>query len=407
MAARPQPDILIAGGGSAGLTAALAMKRSAPDLAIEIVDAKAPGGSKRDERASAIAAAARRMLEQLGVWQAVAAEAQPILSMEITDSRTSDAVRPIFLTFDARVADGEPFAHMVPNEPLLAALRDAAVAAGITFTAPDFVVRFAANGHVEIGLGSGATRNAALLVAADGVRSRLRALAGIKTVSWSYPQTALVATVKHERPHNGVAVEHFLPSGPFAILPLTGNRSSLVWTERAVEAEKLMKSDDFVFLVELERRFGHRLGEIELAGPRAAYPLGLTLARDFVRPRFALLGDAAHGIHPIAGQGLNMSFRDAAALAETVVDAHRLGLDIGSLEVLRRYETWRRYDTWQMGMMTDVLNRLFSNDVTPIRALRDFGLGIVDRLPKLKSLFIGEAAGLSGDLPKLLKGEAL
>jgi 2-octaprenyl-6-methoxyphenol hydroxylase len=406
MAGVTRPDVLFAGGGSAGLTAALAMKRSAPDLGVEIVDAKKPGGT-RDERASAIAAAARRMLEQLGVWAAVEAEAEPILSMEITDSRASDVVRPIFLTFDGHTRDGEPFAHMVPNEPLLAALRDAAVEAGIVLTAPDSVERFAADGSVEIALASGATRQASLLVAADGVRSRLRALAGIKTVTWRYPQTALVATVAHERSHNGVAVEHFLPSGPFAILPLKGNRSSLVWTERAAEAEKLMKSDDFVFLVELERRFGHRLGEISLAGPRAAYPLGLTLVRDFVRPRFALLGDAAHGIHPIAGQGLNMSFRDAAALAETVVDAHRLGLDIGSLEVLRRYETWRRYDTWQMGAMTDALNRLFSNDAAPLRALRDFGLGIVDRLPKLKSLFIGEAAGLSGDLPKLLKGEAL
>ncbi len=407
MAGSEQPDVLIAGGGSAGLTAALAIKRSAPDLAIEIVDAKAPGAGKRDERASAIAAAAQRMLERLGVWDAVEPQAQPILSMEITDSRAGDAVRPIFLTFDGRVTDDEPFAHMVPNEPLLAALRDASLAAGIKLTAPGSVERFAADGQVEIGLASGETRRAKLLVAADGIRSRLRALAGIKTVTWTYPQTALVATVKHERPHNGVAVEHFLPGGPFAILPLKGNRASLVWTERASEAEKLMKGDDFVFLVELERRIGHRLGALVLDGPRAAYPLGLTLARDFVRPRFALLGDAAHGIHPIAGQGLNMSFRDAAALAETIVDAHRLGLDIGSLEVLRRYETWRRYDTWQMGMMTDVLNRLFSNDVAPIRALRDFGLGIVDRLPKLKTLFIGEAAGLSGNLPKLLKGEAI
>ncbi len=407
MASRAQPDILIAGGGSAGLTAALAIARSAPDLAIEVVDAKAPGAGRRDERASAIAAAARRMLERLGVWQAVESEAQPILSMEITDSRASDSVRPIFLTFDGSVAEGEPFAYMVPNELLAAALLDAVTAAGIGFTAPDAIERFAADGHVEAGLASGKTRRAKLLVAADGIRSRLRALAGIKTVAWRYQQTAIVATVKHERPHNGVAVEHFLPGGPFAILPLKGNRSSLVWTERAAEAEKLVNSDDFVFLVELERRFGHRLGEIEIEGPRAAYPLGLTLARDFVKPRFALLGDAAHGIHPIAGQGLNMSFRDAAALAETVVDAYRLGLDIGSMEVLRRYEQWRRYDTWQMGMTTDVLNRLFSNDFGPLRALRDVGLGIVDRLPKVKELFIGEAAGLSGDLPKLLKGEAI
>ncbi len=407
MAASAQPDILIAGGGSAGLTAALAMKRSAPDLVIEIVDIKAPGSGKPDARASAIAAAARRMLEQLGIWQSVAAEAQPILSMEITDSRTGDAMRPIFLTFDGRVSEDEPFAHMVPNEPLLAALRAGLSDAGIIFTAPDSVERFAADGRVDVGLSSGGTRRASLLVAADGIRSRLRSLAGIKTVTWSYPQTALVATVKHERPHEGVAVEHFLPAGPFAILPLKGNRSSLVWTERKEDAQKLIASDDFVFLVELERRFGHRLGALALDGPRAAFPLGLTLARDFVRPRFALLGDAAHGIHPIAGQGLNMSFRDAAALAETVVDAQRLGLDIGSLEVLRRYETWRRYDTWQMGLMTDVLNRLFSNDLMPVRAARDFGLGLVDRLPKLKKLFIGEAAGLSGSLPKLLKGEAI
>jgi 2-octaprenyl-6-methoxyphenol hydroxylase len=238
--------------------------------------------------------------------------------MEITDSRTGDAVRPIFLTFDGAVSEGEPIAHMVANGPLLVALREAALAAGVTLTAPDSVKSFAANGRMEIGLAAGSARKASLLVAADGIRSKLRAQAGIKTVTWSYPQTAMVATVRHERPHGGVAVEHFLPGGPFAILPLKGNRSSLVWTERKEEAAKLIPADDFVFLVELERRFGHRLGALELEGGRGAYPLGLILARDFVRPRFALLGDAAHGIHPIAGQGLNLGFRDAAALAETV-----------------------------------------------------------------------------------------
>ncbi len=399
-------DVLIAGGGSAGLMAALAIAKSAPAVSIEVIDAK-PIAKTRDARASAIAAAARRMLEQLGIWASLDAEAEPILAMDITDSRTKDAVRPIFLTFDAAVAEGEPFAHMVPNGPLLDALRDAASAAGVTLTAPDSVARFERNGRVAVALGSGAKRKAALLVAADGMKSRLRSLAGIKTVRWDYPQTAIVATVEHSRPHQGVAVEHFLPGGPFAILPLKGNRSSLVWTERKAEAERLMKADDFVFLVELERRFGHKLGEIALSGPRAAYPLSLTLARDFVRPRFALLGDAAHGIHPIAGQGLNLGFRDAAALAETIVDASRLGLDIGSIEVLRRYEQWRRYDTWQMGVTTDVLNRLFSNDVAPLRAMRDIGLGLVDRMPKLKELFIGEAAGFGGTLPKLLKGEAI
>jgi 2-octaprenyl-6-methoxyphenol hydroxylase len=402
------PDILIAGGGLAGLTAALAIARGASDLAVEMVDATPPTAGQPDERASAIAAAARRMLERLGIWARLEAEAQPIRAMEITDSRTGDAVRPLFLTFDTKVSEDEPFAYMVPNATLTAALKDAVAAAGVRVTAPDSVHRFSvADGHVSIGLASGGERRASLLVAADGVRSRLRSLAGIKTVKWRYPQSAIVATVRHERPHDGVAVEHFLPSGPFAILPLKGNRSSLVWSERNAEAEKLVHGDEFVFLVELERRFGHRLGEVALEGKPRSYPLGLILARDFVRPRFALLGDAAHGIHPIAGQGLNLGFRDVAALAETLVDAHRLGLDVGSLEVLRRYERWRRYDTWQMGVTTDVLNRLFSNDLMPLRVVRDVGLGIVDRLPRLKSLFIKEAAGLGGELPKLLKGEAL
>ncbi len=218
---------------------------------------------------------------------------------------------------------------------------------------------------------------------------------------------AIVANVRHERPHGGVAIEHFLPAGPFAILPLSGNRSSIVWSEQSDDARRLLESDDFVFLAELERRFGHRLGRLELDGPRQGYPLGLILARDFVRPRLALVGDAAHAIHPIAGQGLNLGFRDVAALAETVVEAHQLGLDIGALDVLERYQSWRRFDTWQMGITTDVMNRLFSNRIALLRAVRDIGLGLVDRMPGLKSRFIGEAAGFGGDVPKLMRGEAL
>lgn len=211
--------------------------------------------------------------------------------------------------------------------------------------------------------------------------------------------------MEHERPHEGVAEEHFLPAGPFAILPLTGNRSSLVWTERTADAEKLVASDDLVFEDELERRFGFKLGALKVVGGRKAFPLGLTLARDFVAPRFALAGDAAHGIHPISGQGLNLGFKDVAALAETIVDADRLGLDFGSMAVLERYQTWRRFDTFRMGVTTDVLNRLFSNDLAPIRIARDFGLGVVDRLPKLKSFFIGQASGTTGQTnPKLLSG---
>ena len=217
---RSASDVLVAGGGSAGLVAALAMRKSAPDLAVEVVDAKPLQGGRRDERASAIAAAAKRMLEQLGVWEKIESEAEPILSMEITDSRTGDAVRPIFLTFDGNVSEGEPFAHMIANEPLLSVLREAASDAGVTLTVPDAVERFHADGRMQVGLKSSGERSAGLLVAADGIRSKLRSLAGIKTVTWSYPQSAIVTNVRHERPLNGVAVEHFMPGGPFAILPL-------------------------------------------------------------------------------------------------------------------------------------------------------------------------------------------
>ncbi|HMB48872.1 MAG TPA: ubiquinone biosynthesis hydroxylase [Afifellaceae bacterium] len=401
-------DIVIAGGGSAGLCAALALKRYASDLSVEVIDARPPAAGSGDQRASAIAAAARRMLHELGIWNQIEGEAQPILSMEVTDSKLSDTVRPVLLTFGGNVTEGEPFAHMVPNGALGAALKKAAVQAGVQLSAPQTVDGFSlADGHMELALGSGETRPCRLLVAADGVRSRLRGLAGIRTNSWSYPQIAIVVNVRHERSHEGIAVEHFLPSGPFAILPLAGNRSSLVWTEKKVEAQALLESDDFVFQTELERRFGHRLGRIEVEGPRQGYPLGLVLARDFVRPRFALLGDAAHGIHPIAGQGLNLGFRDVAALSETLVDAHRLGLDIGALDVLQRYERWRRFDTWQMGVTTDLLNRLFSNDLAPVRSVRDIGLGLVERMPSLKKMFIGEAAGFGSETPKLLEGEGL
>ena len=405
-------DIVIAGGGTAGLCGALAIKRYAPGLEVRIIDARPPASSSQqsgDQRASAIAAAAQRMLESLGIWEKVADQAQPILSMEVTDSRLSDVVRPVFLTFSDAVGEGEPFAYMVPNNVLAAALSDAALQAGVQMTAPETVNGFEeTDAEMRLRLGSGGQQGCRLLIAADGARSHLRSLAGIRTNSWKYPQIAIVVNVRHERPHNGVAVEHFLPSGPFAILPLKDNRSSLVWTERTDEGRRLLDSDDFVFQTELERRFGHKLGHIEVDSPRQGYPLGLILARDFVRSRFALLGDAAHAIHPIAGQGLNLGFRDVAALAETIVDAHRLGLDIGAVDVLRRYERWRRFDTWQMGVTTDLLNRLFSNNLTPVRAVRDFGLGLVDRMPGLKRMFIGEAAGIGGgDMPKLLAGQAL
>jgi len=398
-------DVLIAGGGHVGLALALALKRAAPGLSVMLVDpASAP---RRDGRASAIAAAGRRMLESLGVWQAMADNAQPIADMIITDSRTRDVARPVFLTFAGTTEDGEPFAHMVMNEAMVGALDDAARASGAAIVAGEAVADFSTGpATVVVSLTSGRVVEARLLVAADGVKSRLRAFAGIRTASWSYGQSGIVATVAHERPHGGRAEEHFLPGGPFAILPLVGNRASLVWTEERDTAARIV-ADPLVFQVELERRFGHRLGRLEVVGTPRAYPLGLLLANAFVKPRFALAGDAAHGIHPIAGQGLNLGFRDVAALAETVVEADRLGLDIGALSVLERYQRWRRFDTVEMGVVTDVLNRLFSNDNPALRLVRDVGLGIVDRLPVLKQRFIDEAAGTGGDLPRLLRGEAI
>ncbi len=402
-------DMLVVGGGYVGLSLGLAVKHAAPHLNVEIVEAAPAEVWKKDQRASAVIAAATQMLTVLGVWDEILPQAQPITRMIVTDSRTADPVRPVFLTFDGDVAEDQPFAHMVPNVALVAALRAACEKLGVTIrhglTATGFT---AGDNAVSVDLSDGKTVEARLLVACDGVRSKLRDMAGIKTVSWDYGQSGIVTTVKHERSHEGCAEEHFLPAGPFAILPLTDNRSSLVWTERTADAERLLRADDLVFEEELERRFGHKLGRLSVVGDRKAFPLGLTLARDFVAPRFALAGDAAHGIHPISGQGLNLGFKDVAALAETVVEADRLGLDIGALTVLERYQTWRRFDTFRMGVTTDVLNRLFSNDIGPLRVLRDVGLGLVERMPKMKSYFIGEAAGLAAnDNPRLLAGEPI
>ena len=402
-------DLLVCGGGYVGLALAVAVKISAPSLDVLVVDAAPDGVWRKDARASAIAAAARRMLETLGVWDAIEPDAQAITEMIVTDSRTSDPVRPTFLTFDGTVGDGEPFAHMVPNVTMVGALRRKAEEIGLPIrqgTVAEALDVSPTAATVRMRGGDAVT--ARLVVAADGVKSSLRSMAGIKTMHWDYGQSGIVATVAHERPHDGRAIEHFLPAGPFAILPLKGNRSSLVWAERTADADRLVAADDLIFEAELERRFGHHLGELRLDGPRRAFPLGLTLARDFVRPRFALAGDAAHGIHPIAGQGLNLGFKDVAALAETIVEAARLGLDVGSLAVLERYQMWRRFDTVQMGVTTDLLTRLFSNDFTPLRMARDFGLSVVDRLPSVKGFFIRQAAGF-GDTaaPRLLRGEPI
>jgi 2-octaprenyl-6-methoxyphenol hydroxylase len=406
---RQMIDVLIAGGGYVGLSLAVSLKKAAPHLDVMVIDGAPEGVWQKDERASAIIAAASQMLDVMGVWSEIEPEAEPIKRMIVTDSKTSDPVRPVFLTFEDEAVDGRPFAHMVPNVALVGALRKAAAALGVGIRQSTAAQGFKSSDHaVDVALASGETLQTRLLVACDGVRSKLRDAAGIKTVEFDYGQSGIVTTVEHERPHDGTAEEHFLPAGPFATLPLKNNRSSLVWTERTADADRLVAADDLVFEDELERRFGHKLGALKVVGGRRAFPLGLTLARDFVAPRFALAGDAAHGIHPISGQGLNLGFKDVAALAETIVEADRLGLDIGSLAVLERYQSWRRFDTFRMGVTTDVLNRLFSNDITPLRVMRDFGLGIVDRLPSLKSFFIRQASGLAGQTePRMLSGQAI
>jgi len=402
-----QCDVVIAGGGFAGLSLAIALKQGLGAAFSVVVADPMLDKAGDDLRASAIAAAARRMFETIGVWDAVAADAQPILDMVVTDSKLEHAVRPTFLTFAGEVEPGQPFAHMIENGPLNAALAAKAREAGVDLRAVA-VARFDAQpDRIVVTQSDGSAVAAKLLVAADGARSALREQAGIATHGWTYGQAAIVTTVAHERDHGGRAEEHFLPAGPFAILPLKGHRSSLVWTETTSDAERIVALPDDLFHAELERRFGLHLGEISVVGPRRAYPLGLHIARTFVAERLALVGDAAHVIHPIAGQGLNMGLRDGAALAEAIVDAARLGLDPGGADVLERYQRWRRFDTMAMGVATDGLNRLFSNESDALRIVRDVGLGVVDRLPALKSFFIREAAGVTGEVPKLLRGEAL
>ena len=403
-----QAEVAIGGAGFAGLALAIALRQGLGDpFTVTVADPALAHARSKDPRASAIAAAARRLFEAIGVWGAVTDHAQPILDMVVTDSKLDNAVRPTFLTFGGEVEEGEPFAHMIENRHLVDALAEKAKSLGVELRATP-VAGFAANANsTDVQFADGETITARLLVGADGARSLIREQAGIATHGWNYDQSAIVTTVAHERGHNGRAEEHFLPAGPFAILPLTGRRCSIVWTETSGEAERIVALADDEFYAELEKRFGLQLGDIEIVGPRRAFPLGLFTARTFIGERLALVGDAAHIIHPIAGQGLNMGLRDVAALAETIADAARLGLDPGGPEVLERYQRWRRFDTMTMGVATDGLNRLFSNHSDALRLVRDIGLGLVERMPMLKRMFIREAAGVTGDVPKLLKGEAL
>ena len=336
-----------------------------------------------------IAADGRRLLQDVGAWPE---DAAPVAGLRITDSRLNDALRPTFLELGAPTRAGEPFAHMVPDGALRAALRTAAESADITLVADAIEAHQAGPGRLALSLASGATAGARLLAAADGARSPTRTRERIPVHQFAYDQTALVATLDHEAPHGGVAVQHFLPGGPFAMLPLAGNRSSLVWSERRAVAKEMRKRDDDAFAREVEKRAGPEFGRITLAGPRGAFPLGFLLARSFVGERVALVGDAGHVVHPLAGQGFNLALRDVAALAKTVAEAARRGEDIGGDAALGAYERARRFEAASLAAATDGLYRLFGSEAT--RGLRDVGMGLVDRAPGLKRRIVAAAAGL-------------
>ncbi|MBI1260294.1 MAG: FAD-dependent oxidoreductase [Rhizobiales bacterium] len=404
-----QSDVVIVGGGLAGLPLALALAQGG--LEVTVVDSLDPAhvtGAGFDGRVSAIAFASCRMFAELGVTQHLAGQMQPINDIIVSDGRVREGAAPTFLHFDHQEIGDEPLGHLIENRHIRIALQKAVEAEPrIRLLAPCSVTSVEYGARAVATLSDGARVEAALCFAADGRGSPTRQAAGIKTVGWSYNQTGIVCTVEHELPHEGIAQEYFLPGGPFAILPMTGNRASLVWTERTADAKALLALDDAGFAEEMRDRFGDYLGVCAPVGPRWSYPLTLQLARDYIRPRLALVADAAHGIHPIAGQGLNLGLRDVAAAAEVVVDASRLGLDIGALTVLENYQRWRRFDNVALSLMMDGMNRLFSNDIGPLRLARDLGLGVVNQIGPMRRLFMRHAGGVVGDLPRLLRGKAI
>ncbi|MDR3475672.1 MAG: FAD-dependent monooxygenase [Devosia sp.] len=404
-------DLIIVGGGPVGLALALSLVRFVEGISVAVVERR-DFSVPADQRASALSAGVRRVFEALGVWGQVASEAQPILSMKITDSGAGDIARPLFLSFAGEVAPGEAFAHMMPNRLLIAALLEA-LAGKVALIAPAEVAGYTAGPRsAELHLKDGRMLSTPLLVGADGGRSTLRDLAGIGVVAHDYHQVGIVTTIGHAVDHGGAAYEHFRPAGPFASLPLRdsqglGRRSSLVWTERPETAERYKRLPLEEVAGIIEEVMGSTLGTVTAEEKLQSFPLRLQIARTFVAPRLALVGDAAHVVHPIAGQGLNLGLKDVAALAEVVIEAMRLGLDHGGEAVLARYQSWRRFDTSLMAMVTDGMNQLFSNDLAPVRAARDFGLGVVDRLPVVKSAMIRQAAATGGNGPRLLSGQPI
>jgi len=400
-------DLIIIGGGMTGLTLATAVAGAhARVLLIEQRALDLTTQPPFDGRVTAISRGSRHLLDAIGVWRHLEQDAEAIQMIEVGERQS-----PLTVHYDQREVGGEPLGHIVENRVIRQALlrRVAALCAGtLEIAAPDRPIRIDRQSDgVAIGLSGGRRVTAGLLAAADGRASPVRQIAGIGLTRWDYAQTGIVATVEHAEPHHGRAFERFFPTGPLAMLPMTGRRSSIVWAADNRLARELIALDDREFVAELGDRFGDRYGALELAGPRWHYPLSMVQATRYTDRRLVLVGDAARAIHPIAGQGWNLALRDVAALAELIVDARRLGLDPGGASVLARYERWRRFDSLALIGITDGLNRLFANDLLPLRLARELGLGAVERIPPLKRFFMRHAMGLLGDLPRLMRGEAL
>ncbi len=403
-------DILIVGGGLNGPALALALAQTGHS--VTIVDAQPKARFKEDSfdgRGYALALASKRLLDQIGIWARVAENAQPMLEIKASDGQAGEGASPFFLHFDHREIEEGPMGFMLEDRFLRRALLQALEEEPrITLINEQKVVAQAADQTgVTLTLDTGETLRGCMLVGADGRQSGTAQRAGITRSGWDYGQTALVCAIDHEKPHHGIAHQFFMAPGPLAILPLPGNRSSIVWSEKTEMAHAIQALDDASYIQALRPRFGDFLGAISLAGQRFTYPLNLTIANHFIGERMALIGDAAHGMHPIAGQGLNAGLRDVGALAEVLTKATRRGEDIGSMLVLERYQQWRRFDTATLAAATDMVNKLFSNDNPLLRLGRDIGMGVVNSLPGLRRGFMREAAGLTGDLPRLLKGEAI
>ncbi len=399
-------DILITGGGLNGPALALALARDGRRVAlVDALPERVRADAAFDGRAYALAIASVRFLRAIGIWERVADHAQPMLEIKVSDGRAGEGAAPFFLHFHHGEIEEGPMGHMLEDRHLRRALLEAmAEMPAITRITGEVVAQTVEGAETRLQLASGRELAGRLLVGADGRGSGTAARAGIRRTGWAYGQTALVAAVEHERPHHGIAHQFFMPPGPLAILPLPGRVSSIVWSETDETARAFMALDDADFLTVLRPRFGDFLGEIRLRGKRFSYPLGLSLANSLTAPRLALVGDAAHGMHPIAGQGLNAGLRDVAALAQVVSEAARRGEDIGAGDVLARYAQWRRFDVATLALVTDLTNRLFSNDNPLLRLGRDLGLGAVGAWPALRRNLIREAAGLTGDLPELMQG---